>query len=63
MVTSATEGYSPGAASEPPTMAIEGAAVRASAAAVAATSVSSLLEKVMRPATQPARRTCESQTA
>src|SRR4051812_6549402 len=61
MVTSATDGYSPCAALEPPTMAIEGAAVRASAAAVAATSVSNLREKVMRSATQPARRTCASE--
>ena len=56
MTTSETEGYSPGAASEPPTMAIEGEAENASAAAVAATSVESLREKVMRAATQPARR-------
>ena len=42
-------------------MAIEGAAVRASAAAVAATSVSSLREKVMRSATHSARGTCAAQ--
>ena len=36
MMTSATEGNSPGAASVPPTIAIEGAAENASAAAVAA---------------------------
>src|SRR4051812_36185784 len=58
MTTSATDGYSPAAASEPPTIAIDGAAVRASAAVVAATSVRSLWEMVMRAATQPTRRTC-----
>ncbi len=58
MITSETEGNSPWAASEPPTMAIEGVAVNASAAHVVASATESFRKRGMRAATQPAPQTC-----
>src|SRR5690242_4445585 len=58
-VISATAGYAPGAASFPPTMAIEGAAVRARAAHAAASARLSRRRSVISSTTQAAAETCD----
>ena len=57
-VISATDGYSPAAASDPPTMAIDGAAESASAAQAAASARGSLRRKVMPAATSAGGDPC-----
>ena len=62
-VISATDGYAPGPASWPPTMASEGAAVRASDEHAVAAAIRSLRRRVMGAATQPGPDPCGSAAA
>src|SRR5690348_10447826 len=58
MITSATEGNSPAAAFDPPTMAIDGVAAKARAAHAVASASESVRKPGMRAATRRAAKTC-----